>query len=440
MKFLQKQRKFLTLLAIIMIVPAFMFGQNEAKNREKTKNQSSNVNTRVDNNGYWKRKAAKGLATLNPVVEVEKATFKGSEIDAVGVVTEDSPDVPVTSVNSTQSENSIFVNPNDNENALNSNNSTQNPVGSLYGANDFFTFDAGLNWSGEVQGAGGPNSGDPATAIGLNGRYFVGYINSGLGQGISYSDDNGQSWTAKTVKNGGGNTLDKNHLWIDNSPTSLYSGNLYDAWTPFGGSNDSDIELARSVDNGETWSSTINVSQGIANGHCQGVNIQTGPNGEVYVIFAIYDGWPQDEKAIGMAKSTNGGASFAAPTKIINNIRGIRNTETSKNQRVNSFPVMAVDISNGPNRGNIYVVWANVGVPGINTGNDIDCYIIRSEDGGDSWSTAVKINQDPSGLGKEHYFPWITCDPESGALSVAFYDDRNVASNQCEVFAANSFS
>ena len=439
MKLLQKQRKFLPLLAIIMIVPVFMFGQNEAKNREKTKDQSNDVNTRVDNNGYWKRKAKEGLATLNPVVKVEKATFRGSEIDAIGVVTEDSPDVPVTSVNSTQSENSIFVNPNDNENALNSNNSTQNPVGSLFGANDFFTFDAGLNWGGEVQGAGGPNSGDPATAIGLNGRYFVGYINSGLGQGISYSDDNGQSWTAKTVKNGGGNTLDKNHLWIDNSPTSLYSGNLYDAWTPFGGSNDSDIELARSVDNGETWSSTINVSQGIASGHCQGVNIQTGPNGEVYVIFSIYDGWPQDEKAIGMAKSTNGGASFAAPTKIINNIRGIRNTETSKNMRVNSFPVMAVDISNGPNRGNIYVVWANVGVPGINSGNDIDSYIIRSEDGGDSWSTPVKINQDPSGLGKEHYFPWITCDPESGALSVVFYDDRNVASNQCEVFAANSF-
>ncbi len=439
MRNLQKQRRILTLLAIIMVIPAFMLGQNEAKNRKKDKDQSEKVNTRVDNNGYWKRKAKEGLATLNPVVKVENATFTGSEINAKSVVTDDSDDVPVTSVNSTQSENSIFVNPNDSDNALNSNNSTQNPVGSLYGANDFFTFDAGLNWGGEVQGAGGPNSGDPATAIGLNGRYFVGYINSGLGQGVSYSDDNGQSWTAVTVKNGGGNTLDKNHLWIDNSPTSLYNGNLYDAWTPFGGPNNEDIELARSTDNGESWSSTVNVSQGIATGHCQGVNIQTGPDGEVYVVWAIYNGWPQDEKAIGMAKSTNGGVSFASPTKIIDNIRGIRTTETSKNQRVNSFPVCAVDISNGPNRGNVYVVWANVGVPGINTGNDIDCYIIRSENGGDTWSTPVKINQDPSGLGKEHYFPWITCDSETGALSVVFYDDRNVSSNQCEVFAANSF-
>ena len=40
--------------------------------------------------------------------------------------------------------------------------------------------------------------------------------------------------------------------------------------------------------------------------------------------------------------------------------------------------------------------------------------------------------------GKKHYFPWITCDPETGGLSVIFYDDRNVGGNQCEVYCANS--
>ncbi|MCD4698800.1 MAG: T9SS type A sorting domain-containing protein, partial [Bacteroidales bacterium] len=58
---------------------------------------------------------------------------------------------------------------------------------------------------------------------------------------------------------------------------------------------------------------------------------------------------------------------------------------------------------------------------------------------GATWSTPVKVNQDPSGAGKEHYFPWITCDPSSGILSAVFYDDRNVSSTQCEVFCANSF-
>jgi hypothetical protein len=48
------------------------------------------------------------------------------------------------------------------------------------------------------------------------------------------------------------------------------------------------------------------------------------------------------------------------------------------------------------------------------------------------------VNQDPSGVGSKHYFPWITCDPENGILSVVFYDDRNVGGSQCEVYCANS--
>jgi len=43
---------------------------------------------------------------------------------------------------------------------------------------------------------------------------------------------------------------------------------------------------------------------------------------------------------------------------------------------------MAVDLTNGPDRGTIYMVWANVGVPGINTGNDINVYLIKSTDEG----------------------------------------------------------
>ncbi|NIT59688.1 MAG: hypothetical protein GWN00_26750, partial [Aliifodinibius sp.] len=97
-----------------------------------------------------------------------------------------------------------------------------------------------------------------------------------------------------------------------------------------------------------------------------------------------------------------------------------------------------VDLSGGARRGNIYIVWTNIGEPGINTGPDIDNYIVRSTDGGTTWSSPVRINQDPTGQGKEHYFPWITCDPVTGALSVISYDDRNVSSTQCEVFVANS--
>ena len=397
------------------------------------------IDTRIDNMKYWRNMAALGYVEVAPVVPILPAKFTGSSLNSRAVAFDDSPDVPVTELNSTQSENSIFVNPLDPQNALNSNNSTENPVGSLYGANDFYTFDQGETWGGELQGAGGGNSGDPAACISLDGIYYVGYIHNNGGQGVSYSTDQGENWTA-VLTQGGGWVLDKNHLWIDNSPGSPYEGQLYNAWTNMqsGGTNN-EIEISRTTNQGQSWESSQEISSAVnAGSHNQGVNITTGPNGEVYVVWAIYDGWPTDETAIGFTKSYDGGATYETATRILSNIRGIRTSETSKNQRVNSFPSATCDISGGSYNGTIYITWSNIGVPGVNTGSDIDVYMIKSSDEGDTWSDPIKVNQDPSGEGKEHYFPWITCDPVYGTLSTIFYDDRNVGGNQCEVYCAVS--
>jgi len=397
------------------------------------------IDTRIDNMKYWRNMAAKGYVEVAPVVPIPPAKYTGSTINSRAVAFDDSPDVPVTDQNSTQSETSIFVNPLDPQNALNSNNSTQNPVGNLYGANDFYTFDQGQTWGGELQGAGGGNSGDPAACISLDGRYYVGYIHSNGGQGVSWSADQGETWTPALVM-GGGFILDKNHLWIDNSPVSPYEGQLYDAWTNMqSGSANNEIQIARTTNEGVSWESAQVISSEVnAGSHNQGVNITTGPNGEVYVIWAIYDGWPTDESAIGFAKSYDGGETYEPSVRIIEDIRGIRTSETSKNHRVNSFPSATCDISGGAYNGTIYVTWTNIGVPGTNTGSDIDVYMIKSSDEGETWSDPIRVNQDPSGEGKEHYFPWISCDPANGTLSAIFYDDRNVASNQCEVYCATS--
>ncbi|MCF8387724.1 MAG: glycoside hydrolase, partial [Bacteroidales bacterium] len=426
-------------VALVLINLNWAGSSEELRLKEK---RNELVTSWIDNNGYWIKMAEQGLAELNPEMTPAPAIYTGSRILANSVRTMDSPDVPVTNENSTQSENSVFVDPRQPDTLLNSNNSTSLPGGSitLYGANDFFSFDAAETWGGEIAGAGGPNSGDPSTAISLSGRWYVGYISSGGGQGVSYSDDQGESWTSKLVASAGGGLLDKNHMWIDNSSSSPYEGSLYNAWTPFNAIYDSEIALSYSHDEGESWSAPINVSAAVnAGSHNQGVNLSTGPNGEVYAVWAIYDSWPMDENAIGFARSFDGGETWEDATRIIEDIRGIRNTTTSKNMRVNSFPVAAVDISNGPNSGNIYVVWTNIGIPGVNSGSDKDVYVIKSSDQGETWSEPIRVNQDPAGLGKEHYFPWITCDPANGALSVIFYDDRNVNSTQCEVFCANSY-
>ncbi|MCD4696042.1 MAG: choice-of-anchor D domain-containing protein [Bacteroidales bacterium] len=424
-------------ILMAILIMAFVVQIVSAQNGKET------IDTRIDNMGYWKKMAEKGVIPTSPVIPVKPAEYKTSKINAKSVLTENSTDVPVTNLtNVTESENSIFVDPNNADYILNSNNSTSwsgSSVGSLYGANYFQSANGGTTWGGSYQGAGGSNSGDPTTAISLSGRQYVNFISSSSGQGIAYSD-NGSTWSTATVAPNPGSLADKNHMWIDNSPSSSYEGNLYVAWTPFGGSDDAEIVIARSTNDGLGWSSPLNISSAVnAGSHNQGVNIQTGPNGEIYVVWSIYDGWPTDETAIGFAKSTDGGVTYPSATRIINNIRGIRTTETSKNHRVNSFPSMAVDLSGGPNNGNIYIVWANIGVPGINTGTNISIYISRSTNGGTNWSTPVRVNQNPFQEGKEAYFPWITCDAETGILSVIFYDDRNTTSASCEAFAANSF-
>ncbi|MCK9424078.1 MAG: glycoside hydrolase [Bacteroidales bacterium] len=303
-------RKFsaVSFLLILLLSPSIFAQQTLVKGNKQAMVKPMTIDTRIDNMGYWKEMARLGLVQVAPDLPVEKATFTGSRIMVRSVFTEDSPDVPLTTLNSTQSENSVFADPNDKNHVLNSNNSTQNPVGNLYGANDFYTLDGGATWGGELQGAGGSNSGDPTTAISNTGRMFVNYIQNSYGQGVSYSDNGGQSWTSKTVCPSPGGILDKNHMWIDNSISSPYEGNLYVAWSNLaGGPSINQIDISRSTNDGVNWSAFSTVSTAInAGSHNQGVNIHTGPNGEVYVLWAVYDSWPSDESALGFARSLDG--------------------------------------------------------------------------------------------------------------------------------------
>ncbi|HLF14685.1 MAG TPA: choice-of-anchor D domain-containing protein [Bacteroidota bacterium] len=428
--------KLLSSLMILVVVLANASAQDPAPQQIVREA----INPRIWSQAYWSAKARLGLVPVAEPSPIPPAVYGTSAITVPNLISTNSPDVPVSAdTNTTQSENSIFVNPANIVNVLNSNNSTPWPVSGIYGSSGFFSTDGGTTWGGSKLGTGGSNSGDPAAVIDSAERFFVGYITSGGGQGVARSSNHGATWTAATVSTGGGGFLDKNHLWVDNAPSSAHSGNLYSAWTNFGGANNNNIEVSRSTDHGVTWSAPVNVSAAVSAGsHNQGVNIQTGPNGEVYAVWAIYDSWPSDETAIGFAKSTNGGVSFLPATRIITNIRGIRMSATLKNMRVASFPVAAVDISGGPSNGAIHVVWTNIGVPGINTGSDRDGYMIKSTDGGATWLSPARINQDPIGLGNEHFLHWISCDPVSGFLSVIFYDDRNTPPTSCETFVANS--
>ncbi|MBN8546878.1 MAG: T9SS type A sorting domain-containing protein [Ignavibacteria bacterium] len=356
---------------------------------------------------------------------------------------------PFPTTNSTQSELSIDVHPLNMNILLLSANSTSwsgSSVGTLYGTGTYLTTNGGTNWQGWDDPPYGRNSGDPVSVIAPNGYMHVGYIHNSGGQGVATSSNNGVNWTTSQAganPSSSADLLDKNHMTADKVPGSPYANRLYDAWTAFltGSPNNNNIELVYSSNNGTSWSTPKNISGNLnAGSHCQGVNLSTGPNGEVYATFAVYDQWGAGvygEDAIGFAKSTDGGVTWTPATKAYQAANfGIRGNLKPTSIRVSSFPSMAVDRSNGPGRGNIYIVWPQKGV--APAGSDPDIVMIKSTDGGTTWSTPVRVNNDPINNARDQYYPWATVDQTTGHVYSVWYDSRDMSNDSATVYMGRS--
>jgi len=314
---------------------------------------------------------------------------------------------------------------------------------SYRGSAFFYSNDAGQTWQGVPDAFDYFNYGHQEIVMNLSGRKFINYTNSEKGQNCAYTNNNGGSWTIKKVADpptGIAGLLYHNTLCVDNCQTSNYKNNLYSAWRQRGGLiNCEHIVTARSATNGLTWSVPTGVSNGVGdNADNKFPDIKTGHEGEVYICWVMEEYFTADENAIGFARSLNGGVTWSAGKRLIDNIRGVNSTQCSKSILIRTMPVMAVDNSDGPFRGTIYVVWLNVGYPGENEGENVDIYMVKSSDKGDTWSAPIQVNSDPDPGGSNQFFHEICCDPASGVVSVIFYDDRNCSPDQAEVWVASS--
>jgi len=420
---------FYTLLTIVWMVSIFstnLFSQEAQDNDKIWSKVFTDQNTigNYDPNYKWDA----------PASETKTYLFSGS-----GVTIE--PNFrPFPTTNSTQSELSVDVAPFSENIVFASANTTNWPVSTLYGTGVYWTLDGGQTWGGGDIPPFGSNSGDPASAIGNNGYFYENYINNSSGQGISVSTNNGATWSNHTVAPNPGSLADKNHMMVDKMPGSPYVDRIYVTWTDFGGANNNDVVLRYSSNDGVSWTTSRNLSTSLnAGSHSQGANVQTGPNGEVYVAFAIYDAWPGGEDAIGFAKSTDGGDTwtssriYGALTPNGNFNFGIRGSLKPTSIRVSSFPSMAVDRTSG----NIYITWPQRGV--APAGSDPDVVMIKSTDGGTTWTSPVRVNDDAVSNGKDQYYPWLTVDQSTGQLLFVFYDSRNINNDSSSVWMASSY-
>lgn len=314
----------------------------------------------------------------------------------------------------------------------------------------YYSQDGGVTWRGSDSFPnGGAGVSDPATAFDAGGTAYLATIATtgdryGVQSSATHSTPapNPWTWTAQVggcIPENPGLEFDKEMIAADNTASSPYANTLYTAWTVFAQDNSTTIKFNHSTDRlqavrGQAFTAPL-VLVNPTPGHDTGVNVQTGPNGEVYVCWADY---PQRvggaATGIGFARSTNGGASFAvtpvAFAKAGIEVNGVHPDPIFNNTRVNDFPAMAVD--KGPTHpGRIYITYA-----AKENGNGKAIIQVRySDNQGASWTAPATVSIP---AGRQNWFPWIAVDDCTGDVSVVYYSFDTASGFETNTYVAYS--
>ncbi|HJU93533.1 MAG TPA: sialidase family protein [Pyrinomonadaceae bacterium] len=346
---------------------------------------------------------------------------------------------------------SIAINPKNPDNMIAASFQIGQPPRPRAGSSHYVTFDGGKTWKTVPT----PNptklvQGDDIVVFSNDGiAYHVHLSFDGIrqmrparaenGMIVNVSKDGGNTWTNGTAAVNHVNTVtpfeDKPGMVVDNAPASHSKGNVYLAWTRFdvyGSANPehrTHIFFTRSTDQGQTFSMPFRISD--TSGDCidsdntvEGAVPAVGPNGDVYVVWAGPLGLVFD-------KSTDGGLTFGKD-KVISDMPGGWDFAIDGLTRANGMPVTGVDLSNGQNKGTLYVNWIDA------RNGDPDVFVMSSRDSGDTWSSPVRVNDDPVKNGKVQFFTWMAIDPADGSINIIFYDRRDTVGSQTRLTLARS--
>lgn len=317
----------------------------------------------------------------------------------------------------------------------------KNPGNLVAGANTnkFFTSsDTGKTWKSGILNSPYGVWGDPVIIVDTNSDFYFFHLSNPLaGNWIDRivcqkTTDNGQTWSSGTYMGlNGSKAQDKEWAIVDRS-----NNNIYVSWTQFDKygskiSTDSSLILfSKSTDGGATWSTAKRISEKA--GDCidddntvEGAVPAVGPNGEVYIAWIGPQGIVFD-------KSTDEGDTWLSKDIFVSDAPGGWKYDIHGISRCNGLPVTVCDTSKGPNRGTIYINWTDQ----RNGTDDTDVWLVKSTDGGNTWSSPTRVNDDPPG--KQQFLSWMTVDQVTGYLYFVFYDRRNHQGVETDVYMAVS--
>jgi hypothetical protein len=252
--------------------------------------------------------------------------------------------------------------------------------------------DGGKTWTkNELYRGPEPECGDPVVVSDLKGGLYR--------LGMSFNRNADTAHLMVSMSKDGGLTWGQWHTAVDSTGSggfndkpwmAAYGDSVYVTWTLFG---NGEIMFIRSNDGGANWSSMKPIGNG------QGSCIVTDSSGRIYAGWGV--------STISFRSSTNGGDSFSATRDI-----GIGG-QGGVNPRSAPLPGCAVD----PTGKHLYYVWA-----GDTGGGSEDIWITHSGDGGSTWSTQVKVNDDNNNA--RQIMPWVAIDA-ANVSHVGWTDWRN---------------
>ena len=214
-----------------------------------------------------------------------------------------------------------------------------------------------------------------------------------------------------TGSHSGAGFADKEQIWADNAETSDFFGNVYLCFAryvggPSVGSNAHALDLATSLDGGDTWTTeTLQNIPGSTSGlpfflssGASGCTVRTDSAGTVYVFWLGFDKQSKTQ-GIYLARSFDGGSTFEQAHRlfpvvapgVFDPVLGRTTMDGIAGARNDLSPAPSVDIANGAPAGSdatdqIALTWVD-GRDGL---NDEHVIFTTSTDGAETWSDPLR--------------------------------------------------
>jgi hypothetical protein len=254
---------------------------------------------------------------------------------------------------------------------------------------------------------------DPVLNSDTTGRFFYLSLLQNFFDDLWQSITGGQSWTSIGPADGG----DKEWFTIDNTNSSGH-GFQYQSWSTDGNNYDG-RQFTRSINSGSSWMNPIDIPDSPAWG-----TLDVDSDGNLFI-----GGVNLATGGIWCVRSTNAKNGAVVPTfdrsTAVNLGGDIVFSEPINPEGLVGQVFLAVDRSGTSTNNNIYML-ASVQPSGSTTGSDV--MFGRSTDGGNTFSTPRRINNDPVNHAKWHWFGTLSVAP-NGRIDVVWFDTRNAANN-----------